>query len=132
MLRGEPDHGAYPNQAPTLARKPHLHVYFEGQVVEAAQALIPVTTQAFNYGTAVFEGIRAYVSDAGVLNVFRLEDHLKRLENSARLLQLDNLPDRAEMKAILVDLLRHNQASTDSYIRPLAYKRRCYRASGLG
>ena len=103
-----------PNQAPALPRKPHLHVYFEGQVVEAAQALIPVTTQAFNYGTAVFEGIRAYVSDAGALNVFRLEDHLKRLENSARLLQLDNLPDRAEMKAIIVDLLGRNLASTDS------------------
>lgn len=121
-----------PNQAPALPRKPHLHVYFEGQVVEAAQALIPVTTQAFNYGTAVFEGIRAYVSDAGALNVFRLEDHLKRLENSARLLQLDNLPDRAEMKAIIVDLLDRNLASTDSYIRPLAYKKALLPGVGFG
>ena len=105
----------------TTPRKPHPWVYFDGQVVAAAEALVPVTTQAFNYGTAVFEGIRAYVAGSGELNVFRLDDHLKRLENSARLLQLENLPQRAEMKAIILDLLRRNEASTESYILSLIH-----------
>lgn len=116
----------------TVARKPHPWVYLDGQVVAAAEALVPVTTQAFNYGTAVFEGIRAYVAGNGKLNVFRLDDHLRRLENSARLLQLDNLPQRAEMKEIILDLLRRNEVSTESYIRPLAYKKALLPGSGFG
>src|SRR5690606_23478713 len=116
----------------TVARKNHPWVYLDGQVVAAAEALVPVTTQAFNYGTAVFEGIRAYVAGNGKLNVFRLDDHLRRLENSARLLQLDNLPQRAEMKEIILDLLRRNEVSTESYIRPLAYKKALLPGSGFG
>ena len=100
-----------PSNTPAPARQPHPWVYLDGQVVPVAQALVPVTTQAFNYGTAVFEGIRAYVAGNGELNVFRLDDHLKRLANSARLLQLENLPERAELKAIILDLLRRNEAS---------------------
>ncbi|KTT63277.1 branched-chain amino acid aminotransferase [Pseudomonas oryzihabitans] len=112
--------------------KLHPFVYLDGQVVAAEEALIPVTTQAFNYGTAVFEGIRAYVAGNGELNVFRLDDHLRRLEKSASLLQLDNLPQRAEMKAIILDLLRRNEASTESYIRPLAYKKALLPGVGFG
>lgn len=63
----------------TVPRKPHPWVYLDGEIVPAAEALVPTTTQAFNYGTAVFEGIRAYASGNGQLNVFRLDDHLKRL-----------------------------------------------------
>ncbi|GGW24504.1 branched-chain amino acid transaminase [Halomonas sp. 141] len=107
----------------TVPRKPHPWVYLDGEIVPAAEALVPTTTQAFNYGTAVFEGIRAYASGNGQLNVFRLDDHLKRLEHSAKFLQLEGLPPRPEMRAIILDLLQRNQASTDSYIRPLAYKK---------
>lgn len=121
-----------PSSTPAPARQPHPWVYLDGQVVPVAQALVPVTTQAFNYGTAVFEGIRAYVAGNGELNVFRLDDHLKRLANSARLLQLENLPERAELKAIILDLLRRNEASTESYIRPLAYKKALLPGVGFG
>lgn len=116
---------------PTAAPKPHPWVYFEGQVVAATQAVVPVTTQAFNYGTAVFEGIRAYAAQ-GKLNVFRLDEHLTRLEHSARLLQLDSLPSRPQLKAIILDLLRRNEANTDSYIRPLAYKKALLPGVGFG
>jgi branched-chain amino acid aminotransferase len=116
----------------TAPRKPHPWVYLDGQVVAVADAVVPVTTQAFAYGTGVFEGIRAYVAANGELNVFRLDDHLKRLANSARLLQLENLPLRSEFKSIILDLLRHNEASTDCYIRPLAYKKALLPGIGFG
>ena len=45
-------------------------------------------THAFMYGTAVFEGIRAYETDEGPA-VFRLTDHMKRLENSARIMMME-------------------------------------------
>ncbi|WP_315138725.1 branched-chain amino acid transaminase [Achromobacter marplatensis] len=112
--------------------KPHPWVYLDSEIVAAAEALVPTTTQAFNYGTAVFEGIRAYASGNGELNVFRLDDHLKRLERSARLLLLKDLPRLPEMRAIILDLLRRNQASTDSYIRPLAYKKALLPGFGFG
>lgn len=121
-----------PGNTTTAPRKPYPWVYLDGQIVAAAEALVPVTTQALNYGTAVFEGIRAYVGGNGELNIFRLDDHLKRLENSARLLQMENLPRRAEMKEIILDLLRRNEASADSYIRPLAYKKALLPGIGFG
>ncbi|HGE6810365.1 TPA: branched-chain amino acid transaminase [Pseudomonas aeruginosa] len=113
-------------------RKPHPWMYLDGEIVAAAEALVPITTQAFNYGTAVFEGIRAYVAGNGELNVFRLDDHLKRLENSARLLQLEDLPRRPAMKAIILDLLQRNQTATDCYVRPLAYKKALLPGFGFG
>ncbi|MGQ7242251.1 branched-chain amino acid transaminase [Salinicola sp. V024] len=116
----------------SASHKPHPWVYLDGEVVAAAEARISTTTQAFNYGTAVFEGIRAYATTNGELNVFRLDDHLKRLESSARLLQLEDLPRRPAMKEVILDLLRRNQVSTDSYIRPLAYKKALMPGFGFG
>ncbi|MDF5893923.1 branched-chain amino acid transaminase [Pseudomonas syringae pv. syringae] len=121
-----------PLNTTSTPRKPHPWVYLDDRFVAAADALVPITTQAFNYGTAVFEGIRAYVAENGELNVFRLDDHLKRMENSARLLQLDSLPGRAELKEIILDLLRRNDALTDSYIRPMAYKKALMPGVGFG
>lgn len=111
----------------------HPWSYLNGEFVEANAALLPVTTQAFNYGTAVFEGIRGYThfSD-GKLTVFRLDDHIDRLRQSASLLLIDDLPDHQALKKIILSLLKRNNASSDCYIRPIAYKRHLLPGSGFG
>ncbi|WKV52729.1 branched-chain amino acid transaminase [Dickeya fangzhongdai] len=111
----------------------HPWIYLDGDIVPSNQASIPVTTQAFNYGTGVFEGIRAYLDASGTrLNVFRLDAHIDRLLHSASLLMLEGLPDAAGMKMIILDLLSKNKASGDCYIRPIAFKKNLLPGTGFG
>jgi branched-chain amino acid aminotransferase len=96
--------------------------YFEGQVVPFAQATVSIATHAFNYGTAVFEGIRAYrQADGGLAVLFALE-HYRRLLRNGRLLRA-SVPETAEqLVEITCELLRRNGDVADMYIRPLLYK----------
>ncbi|CAI1596179.1 branched-chain amino acid transaminase [Serratia ficaria] len=120
---------------PCAAAKPahHRWIYLNGEFVEAHAAVLPVTTQAFNYGTAVFEGIRGYAhfSD-GNINIFRLDEHLTRLRQSASLLLIDDLPEGQALKDLTLTLLQRNEVDSDCYIRPIAYKRHLLPGSGFG
>lgn len=99
------------------------YAYFGGQIVPIADAKISVMNHAFNYGTAVFGGLRGYWNDEQEqLYVFRPLDHFTRLRNSASLMRIDVPHSEAELTQILVDLLRHEDYRQDVYIRPLAYK----------
>ena len=57
-------------------------VWFDGDYVKWEEAKVPVMTHALHYGTAVFEGIRAYATDNNLF-IFRLRDHMQRLHRSA-------------------------------------------------
>jgi len=97
--------------------------YFQGQFVPFDQARISVMTHAFNYGTAVFEGIRAYWNaEHEQLYVLRLRDHYVRLLQSARVLLMAPEIDADRMSALTVELLRREGYREDVYIRPLCYK----------
>ncbi|AHG21712.1 branched-chain amino acid aminotransferase [Chania multitudinisentens RB-25] len=111
----------------------HRWAYLNEEFVEANKALLPVTTQAFNYGTAVFEGIRGYLSaDSRSVNIFRLNEHIKRLLCSASLLMIDELPEQNTFKELMLTLLRRNEVKGNCYIRPIAYKRNLLPNSGFG
>ncbi len=96
--------------------------YFEGAVVPIGEANVSIATHTFNYGTAVFEGIRAYrQADASSAILFARE-HYERLLRNARLLRA-SVPESADdLVEITRDLLRRNDHSGDAYIRPLVYK----------
>ena len=97
--------------------------YFRGELVPIEQANVSVMTHALNYGTGVFEGIRAYWN-AGQqqLYVFRLREHYERLLRSARTLHMKLGLDVDEMCGITLNLLRREGFREDAYVRPLAYK----------
>ena len=59
------------------------YIWFDGKLVPANMAKVPVTTHAIHYGTSIFEGIRAYWNSKN-LYVFRLKDHIKRFRNSGQ------------------------------------------------
>ncbi len=105
-------------------RRPELGAwaYFEGAVVPIAEARVSIATHAFNYGTSVFEGIRAYRQhDETTALLFGLE-HYERLLRNARLLRA-SVPEMAdELVEVTRDLLRRNAHVGDAYIRPLVYK----------
>lgn len=96
--------------------------YFEGQLVPIGQATVSIATHAFNYGTAVFEGIRAYRQEAGATAILFAREHYSRLVRNARLLRasIPETPD--ELVSITAELLRRNEHIGDVYIRPLIYK----------
>ena len=96
--------------------------YFEGQLVPIDQATVSIATHAFNYGTAVFEGIRAYRQDAGSTAILFAREHYARLVRNARLLRASVPETPDEMISITAELLRRNEHIGDVYIRPLIYK----------
>ena len=99
------------------------YAYFQGEIVPIAQAKISVMTHAFNYGTGVFGGLRAYWNaEQEQLYVFRPQAHFERLLNSAALMRMSVPYEAADLIRILTELLRKEGYRTNAYIRPLIYK----------
>lgn len=99
------------------------YAYFQGKIVPIEEAKVSVMTQALNYGTGVFGGLRGYWNDdEKELFVMRPLDHFKRVVNSSKLLRMDIGKTPTELTAILKELLRTEAYRENVYIRPLAYK----------
>ncbi|HET7645208.1 MAG TPA: branched-chain amino acid transaminase [Candidatus Limnocylindria bacterium] len=100
-----------------------LWAFFRGEFVPLREANINVMTHGFNYGTGVFEGIRAYWNgDEEQLFALELIAHYERIRNSARLLMMDVKQSAQELADITVELLRRDGLREDVYIRPIVYK----------
>jgi len=97
--------------------------FFQGNFVPLEQAQIPVTTHAFNYGTAVFEGVRGnWNGEQNELYLFRLREHVQRLRQNAKILRININYSDDELVRIVGDLALRNDYHEDVYIRPIAYK----------
>ncbi|MGA8296848.1 MAG: branched-chain amino acid transaminase [Acidimicrobiales bacterium] len=98
---------------------PTAKIWMDGELVNWEDAKVHILTHSLHYGTGVFEGIRAYPTSSGPA-VFRLREHLQRLDRSARMLMLD-LPYSEDVLATAVkDTVRSNGLD-ECYIRPLVY-----------
>ena len=94
--------------------------YIDGEFVDDDKATVSVRSRALNYGLGCFGGIRGYLADDGKeVFVFRLEAHVRRLEHSAKILYMQLPGDTAQVKDIILDLLRRNEVHHDVYVRPL-------------
>ncbi len=97
--------------------------FFNGKLSPLREANVNIATHAFNYGTAVFEGLRGYWNgDSEELYIVQAGAHFARLHRSARILRIDLPYSIDELVGHAVDMLRANQFRQDVYIRPLAYK----------
>jgi branched-chain amino acid aminotransferase len=100
-----------------------ITAYLEGDFRPLADAKVSVMTHAFLYGTATFEGIRAYWNaDEQQLYALKVAEHLERLRSSCKIMLMDPLPDVQELKGIVVELLKRNAFKEDVYVRPSVYK----------
>lgn len=88
-------------------------VYLDGKFVPAEEAAVSVYDHGLLYGDGVFEGIRAYNG-----RVFRLEEHVERLYDSAKAIMLEMPVTQEEMRDAILATLRKN-GLTDAYIRPI-------------
>src|SRR6476660_985951 len=95
-------------------------VWFDGQYLKWEEAKVPIFVHALHYGTAVFEGIRAYSSDDN-LYIFRLRDHMQRLHKSANVYSFTTKFSVDELCNATVELIRKNAIRESCYIRPLTF-----------
>ena len=97
--------------------------YHDGELVKVGDVRLSPATHALNYGTGVFEGIRAYWNERkGTLQVLKMREHYERFQTSARMLHIDLGASVEELCDITLEILRRNTPREDTYIRPLAYK----------
>ncbi len=101
---------------------PVPYAYFQGKIVPLEQAKIGVMTHAFNYGTAVFEGIRGnWNPDDQTTYIFRLREHMERLVQSAKILTLQVRDPVDRLCELAVEVIERSGFSEDVYLRPMVY-----------
>jgi branched-chain amino acid aminotransferase len=87
------------------------NIYLNGEIVPEDQAKVSVFDHGYLYGDGIFEGIRAYNG-----RVFMLDQHIKRLYESAKTIMLDIPLSREEMETAILETIRANELR-DAYIR---------------
>ena len=125
MLTQKPSDDAAPSthHAPKPGDLDELICYFEGQFVPMREAKVSIMTHAFMYGTATFEGIRAYWNeDQQRLFGLKMREHVERIRQSCRILLMDDIPSVDELIGLIVETVRRNGFRSDAYIRPSFYK----------
>ncbi|MHC5211478.1 MAG: branched-chain amino acid transaminase [Planctomycetota bacterium] len=96
-------------------------IWMDGKLVPAEEARVSVLAHTLHYGVGVFEGIRSYEQADGSASIFRLEDHLRRLVDSARICGLSVPHSVEELTAACIEVLEDNELK-DGYLRPLVYQ----------
>jgi branched-chain amino acid aminotransferase len=95
-------------------------IWLNGEFVAWEDAKVHVLTHTLHYGTGVFEGIRAYETEQGTA-IFRHADHLRRLEESAKLYYMDMPFSQQQLREATHELIGRNGLKS-CYIRPLVYR----------
>ena len=94
-------------------------IWMDGQMVDWRDAKIHVLTHTLHYGCGAFEGVRAYEAKDGTA-IFRLQDHTRRLFNSAKILRMKIPFSEDEVNEAQREVVRANQLES-CYIRPLVW-----------
>jgi branched-chain amino acid aminotransferase len=95
-------------------------IWMNGKLVEWKDATIHIASHVIHYGSGVFEGARCYATPKGSA-CFRLDEHLKRLQNSAKIYRMEYPLDLAGWRDAVLQTIRANQMKA-CYIRPLVYR----------
>lgn len=90
-------------------------IWMDGQFVPFDQATIHVLSHTLHYGLGLFEGIRAYTQDNGEGAVFRLDAHLDRLYDSAKMCHITIPHAKETVRAACLETLSRN-GMTEAYI----------------
>lgn len=94
-------------------------IWMDGRMVAWQDAKIHILTHGLHYGSGVFEGVRAYETDHGPA-IFRLEDHIKRLFNSAKIFMMDIPFTQDEIIEASRNIVKENNLKS-CYMRPIVY-----------
>ena len=101
-------------------------IWYDGKLVPWREATTHVLTYTLHYGVGCFEGIRAYASPRGTA-IFRLQDHTRRLFNSAKILGIKIPFSPEQIDEATCEVIRENKLR-EGYIRPMVF----YGSEGMG
>ena len=93
-----------------------------GRLMPWDEARLHPLSVAVAYACCVFEGMRAYRHpETGKLSVFRMEEHLDRLEQGIKIMRLHPAPTRAQLREDVLRVLHANEPDDDAYLRLMVY-----------
>ena len=95
------------------------YIWFDGKFVEFEKANVHVLTHSLQYGSGIFEGMRAYETADGPA-IFRLDDHVNRLLNSAKIYGMDLGFSKEQLRDAAISTVRRNRLA-ECYIRPFSF-----------
>jgi branched-chain amino acid aminotransferase len=96
------------------------YIWMDGKFIPWQEAQVHIMTHSLHYGLGIFEGIRAYHCSDGRTAIFRLPEHIRRLFDSAHVMQMDISYTRTEIEDVCCELLRRN-GQQEAYLRPLVF-----------
>jgi branched-chain amino acid aminotransferase len=94
-------------------------IWMDGKFIDWDKASVHVLTHTLHYGLGVFEGIRCYETEKGPA-IFRLDEHIERLFNSARIFLMDIPYSKKDIKNAVIETVKVNRIK-ECYIRPIIY-----------
>jgi branched-chain amino acid aminotransferase len=94
-------------------------IWMDGEMVQWRDAKVHVLTHTLHYGMGVFEGVRAYHAEKGTA-IFRLQDHTRRLTQSAHIMGMKMPYSEAVINQGQIDVVKQNGLDS-AYIRPMAF-----------
>jgi branched-chain amino acid aminotransferase len=95
-------------------------IWHNGKLIFWEDATIHVMSHVVHYGSSVFEGVRCYQLPSGPA-IFRAQEHMQRLLDSAKIYRIDLDYTREELVAAMVEVVKHNNVSP-CYIRPIVLR----------
>ena len=101
-------------------------IWQDGKMLDWREAKTHVLTHTLHYGAGVFEGVRAYDGKLGTA-IFRLQDHTKRLLNSAKIIGMKVPFDEDQLNQAQIEVVKSNDMAF-GYIRPMCF----YGSEGMG
>ena len=94
-------------------------VWLDGKFINFEDAKVHILTHSMQYGSGIFEGLRAYEAKKGTA-VFRLKEHVQRFMNSAKIYEMDLKHNNKSIEDVILELILRNKLSS-CYIRPFAF-----------
>lgn len=101
------------------------YLYTDGRFLSTDKDNVSTMVQAFNYGTAAFEGMKAFFSkERKEWSLFRPDEHYQRLKRSTAMLDIDFEMSLDEFVNVIATLIKRNNDRSDVYIRPIVFRSR--------
>jgi len=100
-------------------KEDRLHFWFDGRIIKRKEAKVPILTHSMQYGSGIFEGIRAYKTQNGTA-IFRLNEHIKRFTKSSKIYGIDHGYAQSDIHEAIIKLVKINRLES-CYIRPFAF-----------
>jgi branched-chain amino acid aminotransferase len=97
------------------------YIWMDGELTPWDEAKVHILTHTLHYGNGVFEGTKAYKTVDGRCAIFKLQEHTKRLFESAKITLIDIPYTIDDLNKAQIKLLQENQLFNGAYLRPLVY-----------